>query len=192
MLGIHISICKNIKSGLEKNQCGICYQDLEKKSLESHMRLHKNYKIMDKVLPEKNDISTDLGNDMEIANASESQILNNTNEKDTLENTNSNPDLSNDIIEIIEPIKKEKLKPKTKIKITLCDGGKIYMVNIHKSPNTICLADLKNNMPISGRFRYFIKTCDEDGDILFKEYDDNTSILPLFKDKIIVECKPVL
>ena len=147
---------------------------------------------MEKVLSEKMDKPTDLENEMEIDNVvGESQILNNTNEKDTLESTNSIPDLSNDVIEIIELVKKEKLKPKTKVKITLSDG-KIYKVNIHKSPSTICLADLKNNMPISGRFRYYVKTCDEDGDILFDEYDDNTAILPLFKDKIIVECKPVL
>ena len=44
-------------------------------------------------------------------------------------------------------------------------------------------------MPTSGNFRYFFKSYDEDADICFEEYINDTDIVPLFRDRIIVECK---
>ena len=46
-------------------------------------------------------------------------------------------------------------------------------------------------MPKKGPFKFFVKTVLEDGDIGFEEYDHDTAILPLFEDKIIVECNTI-
>ena len=53
------------------------------------------------------------------------------------------------------------------------------------------LADLKKKMPKKGPFQYFVKTILEDGDTGFEEYYDDSAILPLHEDKIIVECNTI-
>ena len=37
-------------------------------------------------------------------------------------------------------------------------------------------------------YEYRVKITDEDGDICFEDIDDDNTILPLFGDKIVLQC----
>ena len=77
-----------------------------------------------------------------------------------------------------------------KVKVTI-DENKVYLIKIPILPEKLTLPDLKKNMPKKGPFKFFVKTVLEDGVIGFEEYDHDTAILPLFEDKIIVECNTI-
>ena len=77
---------------------------------------------------------------------------------------------------------------KTTVEITI-DEKEIYEVIIHKNSNEITLGELKKNMPISGHFRYFIQVGNIGGKDKYNQYEDESRILPLFRDNIIVKCK---
>ena len=81
-------------------------------------------------------------------------------------------------------------KKKTKVKVTI-DENRVYLIKIPIPPENLTLADLKKKMPKKGPFQYFVKTILEDGDTGFEEYDDDSAILPLHEDKIIVECNTI-
>ena len=76
---------------------------------------------------------------------------------------------------------------KTTVEITI-DEKEIYEVIIHKNSNEITLGELKKNMPISGHFRYFIQVGNIGGKDKYNQYEDESRILPLFRDNIIVKC----
>ena len=80
---------------------------------------------------------------------------------------------------------------KTRVEITI-DEKEIYGVIIHKNPNKITLGDLKKHMPISGSFRYFLQVGRIEGKDKFNQYEDDSNVLPLFRDNIIVKCKSIL
>ena len=115
-----------------------------------------------------------------------------TNDNDATEgdqlNDNESEHSNSPDIQIIKHIKKE--ENNTTVKIMLEDG-KNYGVKIPGS-QSLRLIDVKNVMPISGNFQYFFKRYDEDGDTIFDEHINDTDIVPLFKDKIIVECRTVI
>ena len=87
-------------------------------------------------------------------------------------------------------IKSEEAITKTKVKVTI-NENRVYLIKIPIIPENLTLADLKKNMPKKGPFKFFVKTILEDGDTGFEEYDDDNAILPLFEDKIIVECNTI-
>ena len=82
-------------------------------------------------------------------------------------------------------------KIKTIVKVTRDqDQARVpFVVEIPKFPVT--LSDLKKNMPFKGIYRYFYKTY-IDEDPCFKQIFYDADTLPLFGDKIIVTCIPVL
>ena len=88
------------------------------------------------------------------------------------------------------PKQKSEHATKTKVKVTINENS-VYLIKIPILPENLTLADLKKKMPKKGPFQYFVKTILEDGDTGFEEYDDDTAILPLFEDKIIVECNTI-
>ena len=88
---------------------------------------------------------------------------------------------------------------KTKVQITI-NGENVYWIKIPKPPNYITLADIKNQMLSKPRlygitdnvgvYDYYVKTI-KNGKIGLEECDEddqNTVILPLFGDKIELEC----
>ena len=100
-------------------------------------------------------------------------------------------DLIMDLI-ILKKGKKQKSEnmARTKVKVTI-DENRVYLIKIPIPPENLTLADLKKKMPQKGPFQYFVKTILEDGDTGFEEYDDDSAILPLHEDKIIVECNTI-
>ena len=78
----------------------------------------------------------------------------------------------------------------TKVKVTIIENS-VYLIKIPIPSENLTLADLKKKMPKKGPFQYFVKTILEDGVMGFEEYIDDAAILPLFEDKIIVECNTI-
>ena len=91
-----------------------------------------------------------------------------------------------------------KLKSKTEVKLLINgDSNNVNWINISKPPHDVTLNDikliLKSNPKKYGMsneimYEYCVKTTDEDGDIGFKDIDDDNTILPLFGDKIVLKC----
>ena len=89
---------------------------------------------------------------------------------------------------------------KTKVEIKfigeLLDGTNKIWIKIPKPPNNITLADIKNhlmNRPksygISNTTMYYeYKKKDEKMEVGFEEIDEDYMILPLFGDKIVLQC----
>ena len=87
---------------------------------------------------------------------------------------------------------------KTKVQITI-NGENVFWIKIPKSPNNITLSDIKNQLLTKPRiygitviwmYDYFVKTI-KNGKVGLEECyedDDSTVILPLFGDKIELEC----
>ena len=96
-------------------------------------------------------------------------------------------DLSGDEEE--ETIVDRKIKM-TIVKVTRDQEKVPFVIEIPKFPVT--LSDLKKNMPFKGIYRYFYKTYIDDEDPCFKQIFYDADTLPLFGDKIIVTCIPVL
>ena len=111
-----------------------------------------------------------------------------------MENLTQNPV----IIHREEKIEKtSNIKSKTKVEISI-NGNRnnVNWLKIYKPSNTITLSDitkiLKKQPKMYGlsndkTYRYRVKTT-EDGQVGFEDVDSNHSILPLFQDKIVLQC----
>ena len=78
-------------------------------------------------------------------------------------------------------------KTKTKVQIKI-NGAQVYWIKIQKRPNTVTLADIKNQLMQKQRiygivdvkmYDYFVKTTKND-QVGLEEIDEDASILPLF------------
>ena len=86
---------------------------------------------------------------------------------------------------------------KTKVQITI-NGENVYWIKIPKPANYITLADIKNQLLSKPRiygittvngmmYDYYVKTI-KNGKTGLEECDEDTDNLPLFGDKIELEC----
>ena len=85
---------------------------------------------------------------------------------------------------------------KTKVKLLLNgNGDNVNWINISKPANSVTLRDIKLVLQSQPKrysnetmYVYSVKTTDEDGDIGFEDIDEDNTILPLFGDKIVLQC----
>ena len=85
---------------------------------------------------------------------------------------------------------------KTKVKLLLNgNGDNVNWINISKPANSVTLRDVKLVLQSQPKrysnetmYVYSVKTTDEDGDIGFEDIDEDNTILPLFGDKIVLQC----
>ena len=84
-------------------------------------------------------------------------------------------------------------KQRVKIKISYDGNPKKYVIKIIKTlpEDVITLGDLKRKLPISGNFRYFIRTFDEEDEIM-EEFMDDCEKLPSYNNFMFVECRKML
>ena len=89
--------------------------------------------------------------------------------------------------------KSETEKQRVKIKISYDGNPKKYVIKIIKTlpDEMITLGDLKRKLPISGNFRYFIRTFDEEDEIM-EEFMDDFEKLPSYNNFMYVECRKML
>ena len=87
-------------------------------------------------------------------------------------------------------------KAKTKVKLIINgDSNNVNWISISKPPNSVTLSDIKLILKSQPKkysnekmYVYCVKTTDEDGDIGFEDINEDSTILPLFGDKIILQC----
>ena len=84
-------------------------------------------------------------------------------------------------------------KQREKIKISYDGNPKKYVIKIIKTlpEDVITLGDLKRKLPISGNFRYFIRTFDKEDEIM-EEFMDDCEKLPSYNNFMFVECHKML
>ena len=89
-----------------------------------------------------------------------------------------------------------KSKTKTKVKLLLNgNSDNVNWISISKPANSVTLRDIKLVLQSQPKrysnetmYVYSVKTTDEDGDIGFEDIDEDNTILPLFGDKIVLQC----
>ena len=156
---------KRHKSILEDltSKCDVCLEEFWR---ESDLRSHKRKKIqicaVKAELTEKEEIRTNL----------------------QTPNSNKIADSGN---------KSGTEKQRVKIKISYDGNPKKYVIKIIKTlpHEIITLGDLKRKLPISGNFRYFIRTFDEEDEIM-EEFMDDCEKLPSYNNFMYVECRKML
>ena len=125
-------------------------------------------------------------------------------EDELMEILDTEDDLSDNIenfskIQIENPRNvKEVTHPKAKTKVKLIingDSNNVNWISISKPPNSVTLSDIKLILKSQPKkysnekmYVYCVKTTDEDGDIGFEDINEDNTILPLFGDKIILQC----
>ena len=88
-------------------------------------------------------------------------------------------------------------KSKTKVEISI-NGNRnnVNWLKIYKPSKTITLSDIKKllwkqpkmyGLSSGVRYRYRVKTT-EDGQVGFEDVDSDYSILPIFQEKIVLQC----
>ena len=93
--------------------------------------------------------------------------------------------------------KNDVIKVKTKVEITMNGIEEhVYWIKIPKSSNTVTLNDIKKHLWKQPRqygmsknmvYNYSVKTI-EDAKVGFEDVDEDDSILPLYGDKIVLQC----
>ena len=156
---------KRHKSILEDltSKCDVCLEEFWRESdLKSHKRKKIQICAMKAELTEKEEIRTNL----------------------QTPNSNKIADSGN---------KSGTEKQRVKIKISYDGNPKKYVIKIIKTlpEDVITLADLKRKLPISGNFRYFIRTFDEEDEIM-EEFMDDCEKLPSYNNFMFVECHKML
>ena len=87
-------------------------------------------------------------------------------------------------------------KSKTKVKLLLNgNSDNVNWISISKPASNVTLRDIKLVLQSQPKrysnetmYVYSVKTTDEDGDIGFEDIDEDNTILPLFGDKIVLQC----
>lgn len=156
---------KRHKSILEDltSKCDVCLEEFWRESdLKSHKRKKIQICAMKAELTEKEEIRTNL----------------------QTPNSNKIADSGN---------KSGTEKQRVKIKISYDGNPKKYVIKIIKTlpEDVITLGDLKRKLPISGNFRYFIRTFDEEDEIM-EEFMDDCEKLPSYNNFMFVECRKML
>ena len=156
---------KRHKSILEDltSKCDVCLEEFWRESdLKSHKRKKIQICAMKAELTEKEEIRTNL----------------------QTPNSNKIADSGN---------KSATEKQRVKIKISYDGNPKKYVIKIIKTlpEDVITLGDLKRKLPISGNFRYFIRTFDEEDEIM-EEFMDDCEKLPSYNNFMFVECRKML
>ena len=156
---------KRHKSILEDltSKCDVCLEEFWRESdLKSHKRKKIQICAMKAELTEKEEIRTNL------QTPNSNKIADNGNKSGTE-------------------------KQRVKIKISYDGNPKKYVIKIIKTlpEDVITLGDLKRKLPISGNFRYFIRTFDEEDEIM-EEFMDDCEKLPSYNNFMFVECRKML
>ena len=120
------------------------------------------------------------------------EILDTEDLSDNIENYSSRIQIENPrkVQEVPHP------KAKTKVKLLINgDSNNVNWISISKPPNSVTLSDIKLILKSQPKkysnekmYVYCVKTTDEDGDIGFEDINEDSTILPLFGDKIILQC----
>ena len=89
----------------------------------------------------------------------------------------------------------EKSTTRTKVKFEILHGPfkGSYQTIVPKNVHRITLGDAKSyqpNVQHNANYRYYVKTKDDEDEegVLWQEFIEDSEILPIFKEKIVIRC----